>query len=299
MNLADVFVNFRDICMNKYKLGPAWYFTSPGLAWDASLKMTKIRLELLSDYDMILMIKKGIRGGISMISNRYGTSNNKYMDSFYPSKESTYIQYLDANNLYGWAMSKSLPTHGFEWMSESELSDWKSMPCILEVDLDYPESLHDEHNDYPLAPERMTIDKVDKLIPNLNDEKNYVIHYENLKLYERLGLKISKTHRGIKFEERDWLKEYIDLNTKLRTEAKNDFEKEFFKLMNNSVFGKTMENIEKRVDVRLVTKREGAMKLSSKPNYDSHTIFDEHLIAVHMKRTMLVYEKPIYLGMCI
>ena len=180
-------------------------------------------------------------------------------------------------------------------MSESELKQWKSMPCILEVDLDYPESLHDEHNDYPLAPERMTINKVDKLVPNLNDKKKYVIYYENLKLYERLGLKVSKIHRGIKFEERDWLKEYIDLNTSLRIKAKNDFEKDFFKLMNNSVFGKTMESTEKRLDVRLVTKREEAMKLSSKPNYDSHTIFDEHLI--RMKRTKLVYDKPIYLGM--
>ena len=184
--LADVFENFRGVCINSYKLDPAWYFTSQGLSWDAALKMTKIRFALLSYYDMILMIKKGIRGGISMISNRYGTSNNKCMgDSFDPSKESTYIQYLDANNLYGWAMSKPLLTHGFEWMSESELTHWKSMPCILEVDLDYPESLHDEHNDYPLVPERITINKADKLVPNLSDKKNYVIHYENLKLYER------------------------------------------------------------------------------------------------------------------
>ena len=231
--LADVFENFRDVCMKHYKLDPSWYFTSPGLAWDAALKKTKIGLELLSNYDMILMIKKGIRGGISMISNRYGTSNNKYMDSFDPSKESIYIPYLDANALYAWAMSKPLPTHGFEWVSESELENWKSMSCILEVDLDYPESLHDEHNDYPLAPERMTINKVDKLVPNLNNKKNYVIHYVNLKLYERLGLKISKIHRGIKFEESDWLKKYIDLNTDLRTKAKNDFEKDFFKFMNN------------------------------------------------------------------
>ena len=98
-----------------------------------------------------------------------------------------------------------LPVGGFMWMSESELENWKSMPCILEVDLDYQESLHDEHNDYPLAPERLNIDKVDKLVPNLNDKKNYVIHHENLKLYEQLGLKITKIHRGIKFEERDWL----------------------------------------------------------------------------------------------
>ena len=298
--LADVFENFRNVCNENYGLDPAHYYTSPGLAWDAALKMIKICLELISDYDMILMIKKGIRGGISMISNRYGVANNKYMgDSYDPNKESTYIQYLDANNLYGWAMSKPLPTHGFKWMSESELDHWRSMPCILEVDLDYPESLHDEHNDYPLAPERMTIDKVDKLVPNLNNKKNYVIHYENLKQYERLGLIPTKIHRGIKFEERPWFKEYIDLNTNLRTKAKNEFEKDFFKLMNNSVFGKTMENIENRVDVRLVTKEKEVMKLSKKPNFESRTINDENLIAVHMKRTKLVYNKPIYLGMCI
>ena len=226
--LADVFENFRDVCNENYGLDPTHYYTSPGLAWDAALKMTKISLELLRDYDMILMIKKGIRGGISMISNRYGVANNKYMgDSYDSNKESTYIQYLDANNLYGWAMSKPLPTHGFKWMSESELDHWRSMPCILEVNLDYPESLHDEHNDYPLAPERMTIDKVDKLVPNLNNKKNYVIHYENLKQYERLGLIPTKIHRGIKFEERPWLKEYIDLNTNLRTKAKNEFERIF------------------------------------------------------------------------
>ena len=298
--LADVFENFRDVCIENYGIDPTHHYTAPGVAWDAALKMTKIELELLNDYDMLLMIQKGILGGISIISNRYGTANNKYMgDSYDSSKESTYIPYWDANALYSWAMSKPLPMHGFEWMSESDLENKKSMPCILEVDLDYPESLHDTHNDYPLAPERIIINKVDKLVPNLNNKKNYVIHCVNLKLYERLGLKITKIHRGLKFEERAWLKEYIDLNTELRTKAKNDFEKDFFKLMNNSVFGKTMENIEKRVNVKLVTKREEAMKLSSDPNFESFTIFDENLIAIHMKREKLFYNKPIYLGMCI
>jgi len=125
------------------------------------------------------------------------------------------------------------------------------------------------------------------------------VHSENLKLYESLGLKITSIHRGIYFEEKDWLKEYIDLNTILRTKATNDFEKNFFKLMSNSVFGKTMENIEKRVDMRLVTSEVEAVKLSAKVNYDRCTIFDENLVAVHMKKTRLVYDKPIYLGMCI
>ena len=184
-------------------------------------------------------------------------------------------------------------------MNEEQLEDWRSFSCILEVDLEYPERLHDLHNDYRLAPERVTVNKVDKLIPNLRNKKKYVVHYENLKLYERLGLKITKIHRGIKFEESAWLKEYIDLNTKLRTEAKNNFEKDFFKLMNNCVFGKTIENIENRVDIKLVEDKEKARTLVAKPNYNHCTIFDEHLLAIHMTKTKIYYNKPVYLGMCI
>ena len=155
---------------------------------------------------MLLMIESGIRGGIATISHRYAKANNEYMGSeLDPAEESKFISYLDANNLYGWAMSKHLPTSGFKWMTNNELVDWKHLSCFLEVDLEYPEDLHDLHNDYPLAPERIKIGNVEKLIPNLNNKTNYVVHYENLKLYESLDLKITKIHRAIKFEERAWL----------------------------------------------------------------------------------------------
>ena len=134
--LADVFENFRDICIRNYKLDPAHYYTAPGLAWDAAVKVTEVELELLSDPNMLLMVEKGIRGGNSIISNRYGNANNKYMGNrFDDRKPSKYISYLDANNLYGWAMSKPLPTHGFKWMKMSELENWENHSCILEVDL--------------------------------------------------------------------------------------------------------------------------------------------------------------------
>ena len=116
-------------------------------------------------------------------------------------------------------------------MTDDELDDWKHLSCILEVDLEYPKDLHNLHNDHPLASERTKIGNVEKLIPNLNNESNYVVHYENLKLYESLGLNITKIHRGIKFEESAWLEEYITLNTKLRIEAtqsENSFEVDFF-----------------------------------------------------------------------
>ena len=297
--LADVFENFRDICIKNYKLDPTYYYTAPGLAWDAALKITKVELELLSNIDILLMVEKGIRGGVSMISNRYGKANNKYMGkSFIDTMLSTYIVYLDANNLYGWAMSKPLPTHCFKWMEVSELETWQNHSCILEFDLEYPKSLHDLHIDYPLAPEQIEVNKVLKLIPNLGDKKKYILHYENLKQYLSLGLKLTHIHRGIKFKESQWLKKNIALNTDLRTVAKNEFEKDFFKLMNNSVFGKTMENIRNRVDIKLVNDKKQAEKLSAKPNFNHCNIFSEDLVAIHMKKTKLVFNKPVYLGMC-
>ena len=306
--LADVFENFRDLCLKNYKLDPVYYFTTPGLAWDACLKMTGIQLELLSDVNMLLMFEKGIRGGISIISNRYGEANNKYMKGYNKNKPSKYLMYVDANNLYGCGMSEKLPTHGFKWLTSGEMENlfnnqiaqvWEKIPCILEVDLTYPKDLHDPHNDYPLCPERVECDKVEKLIPNLRDKKNYVIHYKNLMQCLSMGMKLTKIHRGIRFVESEWMRLYIKTNTNLRTQAKNNFEKDFFKLMNNSVFGKTIENIRNRVDVKLVNTEEKFKKLVAKPNFKSRKIFNENLISVHMKKTSLTMNKPVYLGMCI
>ena len=308
--LADVFENFRDLCLKIYGLDPVYYFTAPQLAWDACLKMTSVKLELLSDEDMLLMFEEGIRGGISIISNRYGEANNKYMrKGFNKNKPSKYLMYLDANNLYGCAMSEKLPTHGFKWLLNREIGKlfnnqvlqvWEKIPCILEVDLEYPENLHDLHNDYPFCPERVDCKNgVKKLIPNLRDKTKYIIHYKNLIQCLRAGMKLKKIHRGIKFVESEWMKSYIDKNTNLRAMAKNNFEKDFFKLMNNSVFGKTMENLRNRVDVRLVNTKEKLRKLVAKPNFKSRKIFNENLVSVHMSKTSLLMNKPIYLGMCI
>ena len=268
--LADVFENFRKTCLEYYKLDPCHYFTSPGLSWDAMLKMTDIKLELMTDIDMFQFIEKGLRGGISYIANRYGEANNKYMKEYNKKAPSKYIMYLDANNLYGWAMSQYLPTGGFRWMTEKQINkidlakyrEDSKKGLILEVDLEYPKKLHDLHNDYSLGPEKVKVTEnmlseyskriakkynisiglVHKLIPTLGNKEKYVLHYRNLKLYINLGLKVTKVHRVLEFNQSPWLKQYIDFNTEKRKNAKNDFEKDFFKLMNNSVFGKTMEN---------------------------------------------------------
>ena len=312
--LADVFENFRKTCLKHYNLDPAHYYASPGLAWDACLKETGQKLELLHDYDMLMMFERGIRGGITHISKRYSEANNKYMKDYNPDKPSKFIQYLDANNLYGWAMSQSLPTHGFKWMNNlskdkvmdilekansSMINPIKKKGYIFEVDLEYPKELWKSHNDYPLAPEKLKVNGEEKLISHFKPHKNYVIHYRNLRQCLEMGLKITKVHRGISFNQSPWMEPYIRKNTELRKTAANSFEKDFFKLMNNSVFGKTIENIRKRQNIILIDNRAKAVKLSSRPNFNRATIFDRNLIAIHMKKTEVFFNKPVYVGQAI
>ena len=241
--LADVFKSFRKTCLQYYKLDPCHYFTSPGLSWNAMLKMTNIKLELMTDIDMFQFIEKGMHGGVSYIANRYGKANNKYIKNYDVNEPSKYIIYQDVNNLYGWAMSQYLPTGGFRWMNDDEikqidltLTKYKAdgkKGLILEVDLEYPQELHDLHNDYPVCPEKVKVSNdmlsgyckkiaekykisiglVSKLIPTLRDKKEYVLHYRNLQLYLDLGLKIKKVHRVLEFNQSPWLKQYIDFNT--------------------------------------------------------------------------------------
>ncbi|XP_057329811.1 uncharacterized protein LOC130670426 [Microplitis mediator] len=239
--LADVFENFRRSCFETYSLDPLHYYTAPGLSNDAMLKYTGVELQLLTDPEIVLFIEKGIRGGVSQCTNRYAAANNRYMgEDFDPSKAESYLMYYDVNNLYGAAMSMSLPAGSFEWVENVDddvnkfLNDNdESVGYILEVDLEYPEDLHELHKDLPLCPEHF--------VPP--------------------GSKHSK------------------LSTTLKL-AKNEFEKNFYKLMNNAVFGKTMENVRKHKDVQLKTEwegRYGVKELICKPNFHSLTMFDKDM----------------------
>ena len=227
---------------------------------------------------MLLMVEKGIRCGICQAIHRHAKANNKYMKNYNKDIISSYLTYLDANSLYGWAMSQKLPINGFKWVEKlsrfnerfiKNYNENGDIGYFLEVDIDYPKELFNLHKDLPFLPERKKVNKVEKLICSIEDKEKYVIHIRALKQALNHGLILKKVHRVIKFNQRAWLKPYIDMNTKKRMEAKNEFEKKFFKLMINSVFGKTMENLRKHRDIKLVTTDEKRIKLISEPNYQT------------------------------
>ena len=353
--LDDVLLAFRDVCMKTYQLDPCHYYTAPGLTWDAGLKYTGITLDLLTDEDMFLFVEDGIRGGISMITHRYAKVNHPNLEDighYEKDKELCNLLYLDANNLYGWAMMQCLPIGGFKWMTAREimtlmtLEKIRSIPedskrgYILEVDMYLPKDCHDKMSDYPVAPEKKPVsgtqlsqyqrqilrDEIlsnmkttdtppssdnieakinarkscDKLMLDFEPKRKYAVHYRNLQLYMQLGMKVTKIHRVLSFDQKAWLAPYIAKNTEMRTKASNDFEKDFFKLMNNAFFGKTMENVRARRNIDLISNDpERLNRYIAKPTYKSHIEITDDIIAVERIKATITFNKPIYLGLCV
>ena len=250
------------MCLEVYELDPTHFLSLPGLAWQAGLRKTNIKLELLTDYDMLLMVEEGIRGRICHSIHRHGKANNKYMENYNKNEESSYIQYLDTNNLYDWTMSQKVPVNGFKWIEDTSriseefiknYNENNNKGYILEVDVKYPQKLHDLHSNLPFLPKGMKIDKCKKLVCNL------------LK-------KICHTCKIIETS---------------------------IKLMNNAVFGKTMENIRKHRDIKLVTTDKKRSKLVSEPNYHTINYISEDLSIIEMNKVRVKVNKPIYLGLSI
>ena len=325
--LYDVFEKFIDTCLEYYGLDPCHYFSSPGLAWDAMLKMSGVRLRLIDNVDVHLFIEKGMRGGISYIAKRYCRANNELVEGYDDGMEKNFIAYWDVNNLYGATILEYLPYDQLEWLSDDEI-DCIDFSCvraendvgyILEVDLKYPSKLHELHNDYPLAPEKLRAIKdmlsdyclsiaekydvkvgdVAKPIPNLRDKSCYVLHYRTLQLYVSLGMVVTKIHRVTKFKQSNWSKSFVMFNTAKRMNAANEFEKAFLKLIINPVFGKTMENVRKRANVKLINNENDYLKVISRPSFVSQKILDRNLVAIHKIKLLLLLNKPIYVGFSI
>ena len=226
LQLADVFEKFREKCIEIYQLDPAHFVSAPGLAWQACLKKTKIKLELLTDINMLLMFEEVIRGGMCQSIIKYASTNNKYMKNFNKKILSSYLMYLDTNNLYGWAMITKFSVGKFEWIHPNDYTedliksydDNDDYGAILKVDIKYLKELLNKHKDLPFLPERRKINKTNKLTTCIEDKEKYVVHISALKQALNHGLKIKKVHRIIEFKQEAWLKPYIDMNTKLRTE---------------------------------------------------------------------------------
>jgi hypothetical protein len=326
--LATAFENYRNVGLKNFKLDPVYYFSLPGYSWDAALFFSKVALELITDQDMYNDIELGFRGGVSMISHRYAEANNIYMDDYNEQEEDSFVVYIDKTNLYGEGLLQYLPVYGFEYESkefvdsvthETVLSwgDEDEIGRILVVDLVYPTNLHlkSEHNEYPLAPEKLSVsssqlsvhqkdllkihniiysNKIKKLVPHLGNRVKYTVHYRNLKFYLEKGLILTKVHRIIRFNQKPWCRELVMKVSDLRKMASDNFEKDLFKLVINSIFGKSAQQVRNKMNVKIVNSVAKAKFYTKKANFVKFEILSPDVVIIFMRHVKVVLDKPIY-----
>ena len=315
--LADIVENFRNVALKNYKICPLHFRTLPAFSFEAMKRFTRVKLELITDLQMFNMFKKSIRGGSCFCNYRHLKANNKYMADYNPKEPESYLMYWDANNLYGFAMCQKLPLGEYQWVDlENDKYFSKQMTgddlmnidsdgdygYMLEVDLSIPRNLHDYMNDFPFFPQKRTVGNVQKLITSLYDKTNYILHIKNLQLALSCGVKLDNVHSVLRFRQSNWMAPYIRKNNELRTKAKTDFEKSLWKLFNNAVFGKTIEQVEKYREVKIISnwdskgKRKGARAHLGSSLFHSVVIFDEELVGIELKKARIFYNKPIPVG---
>lgn len=323
--LTDIFENFRNNCLNDYQLDPVHYFSSAHFTMDAFLRYSDQTIDLIRDVNMYLLFKKLVKGGLSMVSKRFSEASNKYLTPTLPVSDSTYLLYLDANNLYGWAMMQPLPYRNFKWhqVSSELVSHILNLPCssqkgyVLEVDLSYPSKYHSFHNDFPLAPEKDEIDfsdlspfardlcekqssksslNVPKLITTLRKKEKYVVYHKNLQLYLKLGLELTKTHKILEFEQKPIMKDYIEFNSAKRAASTNNFDSTFYKFLSNSLYGKTMERPDNKSQIKLANNIEAYENYVSRLNFKQAKVIHENLVSLELKYPSFTITKPFFIG---
>ena len=309
--LACVFEKFIKVSINEFVINPLYCVSLPGYTWQCGLKYTGINLQTLQDKDMILLLENNILGGISSVMG----------DRYIKSDENKKILYIDANNLYGHSMSEPLPYDEIKFDNDVKLEDILNTPDdsdignFVEADLIYPDSIKEKTKNFPFAPVNNKIDpenfndymkeiKPDtytqnkKLICDWSDKKNYLIHYRMLKFYIRHGMIVDKVHEIISFRQSRWLEKYINFNTQKRNQTVNDFEKDFYKLLNNAFYGKTMENVRNRLKIKFVKKDDyrEIIKQQSKLTFNGIHKSYENCDSYTHKQNEVLMDKPIYLG---
>ncbi|CAJ0647430.1 5994_t:CDS:2 [Entrophospora sp. SA101] len=331
--LADVFMNYTIMCLKDDGLDPSHYVLAPGMFNDSLYKSSGAEIKLLTDLDQYMLVERAIRGGMSMVSQRYAKANNPQCPDYDESKPNSWVMYEDMNALYSGAMIQYLPTEILGKVAPEEIPNILEIPIdaeegyLLEVDMEVPLNLHDLFNDYPLAPEKGVVPKNwlspynedlvndseigggkyvlgEKLLQTLLPKKNYVVHYRALQLYINLGIKVTKIHEALKFHQSPWMKPYIEENIRKRKIAKasgDEFGVMYYKLKNNAVFGKQMENVRKHMRVELLKPEEDKKlkRLTSSPLYVGFKAFEGGITAIHMLKSQITLNKPMFVGQAI
>lgn len=324
--LGEVFTSFRRKSMKYWRLDPVYFVSTANLAWDACLCLTKVEIQLFTDVNMFIWLEGNIRGGVVTLGDRYAKANNPYLSSYDPTQEHSYIITLDAINLYGYCLQSFLPYGNFKWLRQDEIECFNLFDIppdsttgyFLEVTLEYPKNeIQDFHNDFPLAPQHIKVEMdmlslyqknllknenikftnyTQKLIPNFYTKRNYVTHYLNLQYYLKQGMVLKKIHRILSFHQKSYLKPYISFNNEKRQQTDNRFERDLLKLMNNGIFGKSIANNRKRIDMQGAFTPEQCSKKLSSPLLEYFESINESFAVFKMKKKNLFLNSPIFIG---
>jgi len=326
--LACVFERFREKTLEQDGLDPVHFISLPGLSFMSAFKMTREKIDLLTDIEMYTFFERGIRGGMTFTNkHRVRSGITTTIDN---KQYTNHLGYVDENNLYGLAMCQPLPHSEFCWVEDPSvftrdfilgLDEEGDIGYTLEVDLNYPSHLHHRTSDLPLAPEsgQVTEDMFSGFMTSLHQilnpnkkfipsrkllltqysKEHYVVHFVILKFYLEMGLELKHVHRVIKYRQKPWLKEYINFNSEQRALASSQFLKAFYKLKNNALFGKTMEDVRKRIKYLLVTDEDRFLKLAQSPFFHDRDIITDDIVGVHMLKAKVILNKPIFVGQAV